>query len=79
MSAAFLQRLMAENKSARESAEALTSRAVLAISKGDRDELSNILRDAGLSESGEEGSAKPVETGNADGTAGVQGSEPPPA
>ena len=79
MTAAFLQRLMAENKAARESAEMLTSRTVLAISKGDRDELSNILRDAGLHEPGKEGGAESLETGDADGPSGVSRSESPPA
>lgn len=79
MSAAFFQRLLAENKAARESAERLTSRTVSAISKGDRNELDNILRDAGLIEPGEEGSVEPVEARDADGAPVVSGGESPPA
>lgn len=77
MSAAFLQRLLAENKAARESVELLTARAVSAISKGSRDDFDDILRDAGLVDSGEESRVDPVETGNTDGAAVVSGSESP--
>ena len=78
MTAAFLQRLLAENKAARESAERLTSRTVSAISKGDRDELDNILRDARLIEPSEESGAESLEAGDAVGASGVSIGESPP-
>jgi len=78
MSAAFLQRMLAENKAARESSELLTSRAVSAISKGDRDELDNILRDARLIEPSEESGTQSLEAGDVVGALGVSIGESPP-
>ena len=67
----ILAKLVSENRQSRERFEAIASRTVFAVSKGDTNELSDIIRavthDA---ETAGEGGAGSVETGKPDGTDG---------
>ncbi len=62
----IMTRLVSENRQSRERFEGIASRTVSAITQGNTDDLTSIIRDI----TGGESSAEPVETGDADGAVG---------
>ena len=64
----ILEKLVSDNRQSRERFEGIASRTVSAITQGNSDDLTAIIRDITGGESG----AEPVETGVTDGTDGNQ-------
>lgn len=69
--------MVSENRQSRERFEGIASRTVSAITQGDTNDLSNIIRD--VTGEGKEGGAVSVEAGDSNGAAGDQLADTPPA
>ena len=67
----LLRKIRSENQQHREASDAVASRIVGAITRGDYGAISNIVREIHDSPKGEESGAEPMETGDADGAPGA--------